>query len=403
MRSPSIPMSWVVTASVVSVLAIPLLAEQPERPAPPPPPEHIEREMDQLRDSIEQLERERDRLEEKDDDAPEVRELDERIEQMEEELERLEDARGHRDRHHEHPEARALERRFEELERNLDRMRDRLGTLEEQGKAESPEARELERNIDRLEREVERLEDLAEQRERHHEARDRELDRLHEARKRIDRRRDELIERHGKDEDSPPVRELTERLEHIKNEIRQLEEGPPHRRHMPPVPAEAILEHIRHQRPELHERLMDLRREDPDRFHAELREIVGHQHREPEPAHLRMRISPRFNGEEIDRSESPEHRMLARRDEEFNVRSEELAERIRETKQPERKEQMKRELRELLAQHFEVRMAIRKLEIKEISRHLDELHERLKRRQERKDELIERRMHELLRPEEHEW
>ncbi len=162
-----------------------------------------------------------------------------------------------------------------------------------------------------------------------------------------------------------------------------------------PFPVEEVLERLQHERPEVHERLMALRREHPEQFERELAGIAG-----PMPRPLREREEAEL--EELRRRD-PERFELKKRDDELTDRTVELAEEIRRAKEGEARGKMMDELRKLLNTQFEVRMQIRKLEIREIKKHLDELLAGLDRRVRNKASLIERRMSQLLNPEETEW
>ena len=161
------------------------------------------------------------------------------------------------------------------------------------------------------------------------------------------------------------------------------------------LPVREVLERLQHERPEVHERLMALRREHPERFEHELARIAG-----PMPRPPRERKEAEI--EEI-RRQDPERFELMKRNEELTNRTVELAEEIRRAKEAEVRGRMKDKLRELLNTQFEVRMQIRRLEIREIKKHLDELLAGLERRVRNKAGLIERRMNQLLNPEETEW
>ncbi len=167
---------------------------------------------------------------------------------------------------------------------------------------------------------------------------------------------------------------------------------------------EDVLERLRHERPEVHERLMNLRREDPERFQAELAEIMRDVDRPPprEGEEMEGREAEAHKREELDRAD-PERRRLMARDEELARRTDELADQIRRAKQPDAREKLAAQLRELLNAHFDVRMQIRRREVEELQRHLHELTTGLERRIKSKPELIERRMKALLNPEESIW
>jgi hypothetical protein len=207
----------------------------------------------------------------------------------------------------------------------------------------------------------------------------------------------------------------------------------------PPVPVEEVLERLRHDRPELHDRLMMLRRENPERFREELpRFIQG-----PPPIHgeagvvelgphpVQVPLPPGMGpvtagvgvmGETFNipvpppmgperrriemqemRERDPERFKLMQRDEQLTDRTIELAEKCRRPAEPEARKRAETELREVLSQQFDVRMEIRRMEVKDLRARLDELTAGLEKRIKEKPALIERRVKQLLNPDEAEW
>jgi hypothetical protein len=175
----------------------------------------------------------------------------------------------------------------------------------------------------------------------------------------------------------------------------------------PPPPVEEILERLADERPELHERLMRLREENPERFRDELSDLARDRavfqylrHHEEEGE-----IDEEQERREMEelRERHPEQFKLIERDEELTETTVELAEEIRGAEEGDERNELKGKLRDLLNEQFDVRMAIRRFEAKELQRHLKELTAALERRAKNKAALIERRMTELLDPEETEW
>jgi len=399
-----------------------------------------ERQIDRLRGQLEKLERRREELVEKKglkEDDPRVKELDEQAEGLEEKLEVLEPA-SQEDEHEAeidriHEEIEELERRREELVEEKD--------LEE----DDPKVRQIDEQIDRLEAELMELE--GEEHERrpvvrgagdHRPPSPELLDRLEEELPKLQFEEDHLRtvidilrERHkiniyvdwpqleaaGVDEESlvtiAPLTDVPFETA-LRLILRSTTDEPDQlgfyvdgnvliitrgellpRPSRGPFPVEEVLERLRHERPEVHERLMVLRREHPEQFERELAGIAG-----PMPRPPREREEAEL--EELRRRD-PERFELKKRDDELTDRTVELAEEIRRAKEGEARGKMKDELRKLLNTQFEVRMQIRKLEIREIKKHLDELLAGLDRRVRNKASLIERRMNQLLNPEETEW
>lgn len=265
---------------------------------------------------------------------------------------------------------------------------------------------------------------------------EREADRIRARIGELERHRDALIEKERLEPDHPRIRQLDQTIEPMRRRLEDLQgraehverQGmrplPPdrsaeHGRPRPPSPEplqmqrkgpflpqpEPLLERLRHERPDVHARLMYLRETDPDAFHKELGDLGPLPPPPPDrPASAEL-IAERIEAREMDelRRHDPERFELIKRDEELTRRTIEFAERARRVGEAEQKDKLTKELKELLDQQFDVRMQIRRLEIKDLARRLDELNAGLERRIKRKPELIERRMNELLRPEETEW
>lgn len=181
-----------------------------------------------------------------------------------------------------------------------------------------------------------------------------------------------------------------------------------------PLPPEvnAMMQRLRHERPELYERFMLLAQRNPDAFHKELIDLGPFPHGD-DPRERRgrfMGMDPReremaMAAAERDRpgERDPELLELMKRDERMTDRSIELAERIRRTEKDEAKEDLRNGLRKLLNEQFDVRMELHRHEAKELERHIDELLKGLEKRAKNRGQLIERRMDELLNPEETQW
>jgi len=432
------PLLIAITAAIGLFAGI-AAAEGPHKPPgkrPDPGKADREREARHIRKQMAELERHRDELVGK----KKLKENDPRVREIAEQLERFEHHEGERSEAEREREIDRLHEKIKQLERRREELVEKKGLKED-----DPKVREIDEQIDELEGEIEELE--GEEHERgpgvrglgHPRPPSPELlERLEEELPKVQFEEDELgtvidilRERHEinihvdwlqleevaveKDTlvtidpltDVPfetvlrlVLRSLTEEPDrvgfYVDGNVLIITRGEllprPGRG---PFPVEEVLERLQHERPEVHERLMALRREHPERFEHELARIAGPMPRPP-------RERKEAESEEIRRRD-PERFELMKRNEELTNRTVGLAEEIRRAKEAEARGKMKDKLRELLNTQFEVRMQIRKLEIREIKRHLDELLAGLERRVRNKASLIERRMNQLLNPEETEW
>lgn len=274
--------------------------------------------------------------------------------------------------------------------------------------------------------------------------RQREIDEIRQKLAELQSKRNDLREEKRMGPDAPEFRELTEHMDRLERELMALKGGQPRpsafgpspkagttwERPVPPPLVEDVLERLRRERPELHERLMILRRENPEQFEKELPRFAlpfpnafGQQPTPPPPTvpgsaqspsaapvmpppAVRMPLNApgrkRLELEELRRHD-PERARLMERDEQLTDRIVELAERCRRDTDPTTHKETESQLRETLSQQFDIRMQIRQLEIKEIKQRLDELMSGLDKRMKDKANLIERRMQQLLSPDETEW
>ncbi len=444
----------IATAAVIGLGTGITVAEGPKRPPPERRNAQVdrEREMYQIRQTIEKLARRRDQLIDKkgvEEDHPEIRELDKNIERLERELDQLEQPRHRPGREPEH--AREMDQIREKIE-DLARRRDQL--IDKKGLEEGhPEVRELDRNIERLERELEERERRTHRPGRHphlpgpgtfHPKAGRllpspevlekleavlpeiEFDEvpfgqaiqfLRELKKVNINVEWRALEAVDVDQETPVnldpltnvplgmvlkmvLRSVADERDqlgfYVEGNVVVITLADHLPRPGPPPQMEEILERLRHDRPEVFERLMELRREHPEHFREELVRL-GRVGAPPPDEEQERREREEF------RRHHPERFKLMQHDEELTDRTVELAERIRRTEASDEKGKLRDQLAELLSRQFDVRMEIRRHEIKGVARELDELRAALERRVKNKRGLVERRMNELLNPEETEW
>jgi hypothetical protein len=208
----------------------------------------------------------------------------------------------------------------------------------------------------------------------------------------------------------------------------------------PPYPWRPLLRYLRERRPELADRLERLRDRDPegfrrvilDAFMLRLEEALaqeearpglsGRQPRAPEQG--RAQFPPGAGGPPGRGPVGPEGpaggplppvpdeffprvQELQKRHEQLEMRSRELAERLRagrvEPVSPEDRERLRAELERTVNEQFEVRTELRRIDLERIERELQRLHERveslrreLERRERERGGIIERRIQQLL-------
>jgi len=243
---------------------------------------------------------------------------------------------------------------------------------------------------------------------------DREIDEIVQQLHALREQREELLIHKGPDH--PELREVIARRDRLIGRLLDLRARPPHREgpetfvppgqrppgpHQPP-PVEDVLMRLRQERPEVYERLMVLRREHPERFQEELPRVLrsagAFEVPVPPPGPERRRMEM----EEM-RERDPERFKLVQRDEQLMDRAVETAERCRRTAEPERRKELEAQLREILNQQFDTRMEIRRLEVKDLKQRLDDLTAGLEKRAKDKPNLVDRRLKQMLNPDEAEW
>jgi hypothetical protein len=99
------------------------------------------------------------------------------------------------------------------------------------------------------------------------------------------------------------------------------------------------------------------------------------------------------------RIRDPEMYKLTKADEELDRQSRDLAVQYRQAP-PEKREQIRRQVEQVVNRHFEVRQERRLLELKRLKAELQNLQEAIDRRTKARKELVEKRMSDLLGSEE---
>ncbi|MBN1345294.1 MAG: hypothetical protein JXQ73_21555 [Phycisphaerae bacterium] len=451
------PIKTLAGMGVVGLLASVVMAEGPKAPPRPPGPlakvvpDDRGREMDKLREQIGALQKRRDELIDQKklkEDDPQVRELSENIERLEREIQAAE--RGGRGR--EPGPGQGREREMDQIRQRLEalgRKRDEL--IGKRGlKEDHPQVREIGEQMEALERELRSLAGDRPGRERplmgfgvrlprppapelmeKLEAKmpETEFDNV-SLQQVLEFLRDRaginiVIEWRALGEfNVEQESEVTvDKMKNVPLEVvlervlRSVEPQPgllghyidgnvlviTSREAMPKMPippgSAEMMERLRRDEPELHDRLMTLSVKEPGQFREELARL-----RPPGGAGMGGRFGGVGRGRgPVMRPLDPEQRELMERDRQMTDRSIELAERVRRVKEsPERKELMD-QLRNLLSEHFDLRMQIRRIEVKDLEKRLGELTAGLEQRERRKQELVQKRLNQLLRPEESDW
>lgn len=192
----------------------------------------------------------------------------------------------------------------------------------------------------------------------------------------------EIIERHEREGEEPPD-ELVEDVEALEDELKELEEFEGEREGKEGE-MERALDLLSELNPPEAERLRMLREEKSERFHEVMRDLLPRLH---ELQELRREDPEMF-----------EHEIRSHR---LQFACDQLAERVRRARGEERAEaveMLRNELREL----FQVRLALRKLQIARIERELEELRSQVDKMSSQSEPMIERRLQVLIGGDE-EW
>jgi hypothetical protein len=91
----------------------------------------------------------------------------------------------------------------------------------------------------------------------------------------------------------------------------------------------------------------------------------------------------------------PEMFKFAKEDSELEQRTRELSAQYRQAPEP-RREEIRKELAKLVERHFEVRQQRRQLEVQRMEKELSRLRDALERRSKAREELVNKRVNELL-------
>ncbi len=152
------------------------------------------------------------------------------------------------------------------------------------------------------------------------------------------------------------------------------------------VNAEQALKFVGTHSPLFREALVDLRREDPEEFAETMDDI--------------SRFIEEFR--EVQQEDPAEAEMMLQL-EVKEMESEIVAQRFHETKNPEQKAKLREQLGGMLNQLFELKQHAQEKELHYLEREMRELRERLGRRAENRQRIIERRMKDLLGDHEDDW
>jgi hypothetical protein len=204
--------------------------------------------------------------------------------------------------------------------------------------------------------------------------------------------------------------------------------APEEGRMLSPEQVDKVLRYLKENDPERAERLARVREQDPDQFLRLVREagemILRKQRgregdlppgaqrppegsRRPSPGGEGM--PPGFGGRgegpdraamERLRAENPAELERLQRIRKTDEETQMLAEKIRRAEAPEEKEKMTVRLREMLGELFDQREAGREREVVEIEKRMNELRRVLKERRDRKEEIVKRRLGQMLGREE---
>jgi Spy/CpxP family protein refolding chaperone len=140
---------------------------------------------------------------------------------------------------------------------------------------------------------------------------------------------------------------------------------------------EQILEVVEDYRPEMAEQISEMRERDPQRAEQLLRRAM-------------MFVRPMVQMKQVD----PEGYELHLRDAKLDRESRELARRVRAADGREA-DDLRAQLREVVAQHFDVRQRIRERKLAALEKQIDELRTQIETRAESRDQLVDQRYGEL--------
>ncbi len=129
------------------------------------------------------------------------------------------------------------------------------------------------------------------------------------------------------------------------------------------------MQHFKEANPEQYEELMQLREKDPQAFRERMRDVMRQQLAGRDGEKNRMR--------------------------ELSERQRDLARQYQEAEDPERKEQIRTELREVVEKAFDERVEYHRDRLERMEKEIERLKDHIKQRVSLKDEIVERRISEL--------
>ncbi len=147
------------------------------------------------------------------------------------------------------------------------------------------------------------------------------------------------------------------------------------------IQGERILRYLEENRPEVFEKLTRLKERSPEEYQRGLRRFGG-------------RIRGKRFLEDLKR-EDPERYEKVARIKALERESRQLAGKYREINDPEEKETIKADLKDLLSKLFDLRQEEREVEMKRLERKLERLQEDIVRRRENKELIVNRRLKEM--------
>ncbi len=256
----------------------------------------------------------------------------------------------------------------------------------------SDEERERRRDKHRGDRE-EHVERDREHHERHEEHRDHDHEHAerheeHRDREHPEAREREMREHHERERHAHEMRERREREMHAQrkremHEHREMAERREHEMRERELPEERILHFLEEHMPHMMPELRKLREHNPDAYHRELRQIAG-------------RIGEH---DEIKRH-APDVAEALLRSHQIEHECHKLAQRIRETEDPEEREARAGKLREMLNQVFELRLAEPMLKIRHMEQEIREIKQMIERRKQNQERIVTKHMKEMIGPRE---
>ncbi len=158
---------------------------------------------------------------------------------------------------------------------------------------------------------------------------------------------------------------------------------PPHPGMLPPEERKEIIEKalnfIREYAPLKYEEMMKMKEEEPMKFGHQIRCIVK----------IMMKLE---HLKEVD----PEAYKLAEKIARLEGKAFDMAIKYKREQSEEKREKIKKELKDLLYQIFEMRQRLREMRIKRLEREIERLKEMLKERERMKDKIVEHHLTELI-------